>query len=695
MTTQLNQRSSVKRMLLLLFILVLAVTLRLWQIDQLPPGFHFDEAFEGLEAWRILTDPTYRPVFLTGNFGVPPLNSYANALTFALWHAFGFAVGPTAMRVTAAIFGTIGVAALYGLAHELRQQLFGGGARSALFPLLAAFVLATMRWHLHFSRMGIEPIIVPLIWTLSTWLLLVGWRTGRFAAFVGSGSVLAAGMYAYQGAWFIPFLLLGTVAILLIDRWRRRGTGADALPPLRRSLMGLLVTGVVAALLFAPLAWFFVNHIDLVFLRPAQLSIVGETSSPADGGVGASLWATAKMFGPFGSPGDSDPRRNLPGAPALTLWYALPFYLGLGVALRRVYQPTAAIILLGLLGLLLPGVISEYAPHFHRILGASAPTALLCAVGLDWLWQWRPRGVPATLIAVGPWLVAFLLTTGTLREAENYFVRWAALPDLFHAFDVGLWRVGQEIAAQPANEPLYLTPRTAEHATLAFAWATRPNAHPAPTTFDGRQIFPLTSGANPTEERYVVIADEDFRTPLLLPGLFPTATVESEILDTTDTLYARTYRRPAGSTIARQPQVFLHENGSTELIGDGINLLGYDVQPAALAAGQILYLQLYWLVDSPPTDDWTVFTHLLRQEADGSSTLVAGHDSQPGAGSLPTTRWQAGWQILDEYQIALPADLPAGDYRLTTGLYQANGQQLPVGESAAVGEIVLGTVRIE
>ncbi|MEZ4679207.1 MAG: hypothetical protein R2932_33810 [Caldilineaceae bacterium] len=31
---------------------------------------------------------------------------------------------------------------------------------------------------------------------------------------------------------------------------------------------------------------------------------------------------------------------------------------------------------------------------------------------------------------------------------------------------------------------------------------------------------------------------------------------------------------------------------------DGIGLLGYDVQPAPLTAGAILYLQLYWQVEA-------------------------------------------------------------------------------------------------
>ncbi|HRJ40889.1 MAG TPA: hypothetical protein PL105_03370, partial [Caldilineaceae bacterium] len=93
-------------------ILIAAAFLRLWQIDTIPPGFHFDESFEGLEAWRILTEPGYRPLFLEGNFGVPPLNAYANAVTFAIFRLFGGEAGPTAMRVTAAFFGILGVLAV-------------------------------------------------------------------------------------------------------------------------------------------------------------------------------------------------------------------------------------------------------------------------------------------------------------------------------------------------------------------------------------------------------------------------------------------------------------------------------------------------------------------------------------------------------------------------------------------------------
>ncbi len=58
--------------------------------------------------------------------------------------------------------------------------------------------------------------------------------------------------------------------------------------------------------------------------------------------------------------------------------------------------------------------------------------------------------------------------------------------------------------------------------------------------------------------------------------------------------------------------------------------------------------------------------------------MLAGHDSRPGNGSLITAEWQAGWRVLDEYQIQLPADLPSGEYGLRIGLYQDDGSALPV-----------------
>jgi hypothetical protein len=295
-------------------------------------------------------------------------------------------------------------------------------------------------------------------------------------------------------------------------------------------------------------------------------------------------------------------------------------------------------------------------------------------------------------------LVAALLLGGAISAARDYFVRWAALPDLFYAFDAGLWQLGQEMARQPAGEPLFLTPRPVDHPTLAFALATRAGGQAAPASFDGRHIFPLTAGVNGQPEHYFVIEHEDFRTPLLLPEVLPAAAVSTTIEDAAGQRYASQYVRPAGATPQRPPQHLLSPPGGStggSIIGDGIRLLGYDVQPSPLRAGEILYLQLHWLAEQTPAGDWVVFTHLLRSDGAGGYVQVAGEDSRPGSGSLPTVRWQTGWRILDEHQIRLPGDLPPGAYTLAAGLYQPGAAGVQARLPAAAEGVLLGEVIIE
>ncbi len=680
--------------LALLLILAGAAALRLWRIDTLPPGFHFDESFEGLEAWRILTEPAYKPIFLTGNFGVAPLNSYANAVMFWLFGLFGGEAGPTAMRTTAAVFGVLAVLAVYALAGEMRGLEPG---LSLAYPLLAAAVLAVMRWHIHFSRIGIEPIIVPLVWATATWLLLRGWRTGSGWSFAGCGAATAASMYTYQGAWVIPFLMAVNALLLLLftrAQKNRNMSGESTTkngaihfdtsqPPervsadasLRRHVQGLTLAALVAVVLVAPLAWFLLRHPDLLLLRPSQIAVTGKEAASA--GFWQNTWATLRMFWPFGATGDLDPRRNLPGAPALSLWLAAPFFVGVGMAVWRTLhgRPAHAILLVGLAGLLLPGALSDNAPHFHRVVGAVAPVALLVALPLDWLWH--------RSLLILRFVVVILLAAAAFSSARDYFVRWAALPDLYYAFDAGLWDLGRWIAEQPPETSIYLTPRSTDHPTLAFAWREGVDSRPAPVSFDGRYVFPLSAAPAPTAEKYAVIEHEDFRTRLLLPEILPAAAVEREFLDAAGQVYARVYTRPAGAGSAASPT-----HPIDIALGDGIRLVGYDAIPEAPKAGEGMFLRLYWEVDARPTADWTVFTHLLGPPRPDGSVLWAGYDSQPGAASLPTSRWQPGWRIIDEYPLDLPADLSPGAHALELGLYQSSGERLPAtGTGVTIGSL--------
>lgn len=687
--------------------ILLAAGLRLWQIQGIPPGFHLDESYQGLEAWRILNEPSYHPFYLRGNFGPLPANTYLNVLTFWLFSLFGGESGPIAMRSTAAFIGLLTVIAMYGLASELCRYPWqinrywfdstmpnqGPSNRLFVFPLIAATILAVMRWHVHFSRMGIEPIYVPLMWTASAWLLLHGWRTGRLISFAASGMIVGAGMYTYRGAWVLPIVLALSILHMLIIR--RQFDVSYGHEKTNRATIGIAVGlwAIVAFLVTSPLIYFYLQNPHLFFVRLEQVNIVGHTNSPADATIFDNVWSMARMFGPFDSSGDLDPRRNLPGTPALSWPLAIFFYIGIIFSLWRIRHPAYSLSVFGLIGLLLPGVFSEYAPHFHRVLGASAPTALLSAIGVCIIWNsstysfnprsWRKfQSYGLRLSIIG------LLLLGGILESYNYFGRWAKMSSLYHAFDAGIWTMGKVLASQSPQTPIYVTPRRIDHPTLAFALRRQaPNItidECTPVSFDGRHVFPFNEHFTAHPELYAVIEHEDFRTRLLLPGVLPNATVSQELLDFDGNVYARFYKREELNQVSYNPQHSLDI-----VLGDGIKLRGYDVQPAELHPGETVYLQLHWSVERQPENDWTVFTHVRTRSPD-SPQLVAGHDSIPGNGSLPTRCWSAGWRILDEYQITLPPTLSPGDYDLYTGMYQSNGVRLPPDTDG----VYLGLVRV-
>src|SRR5262249_30291295 len=102
---------------------------------------------------------------------------------------------------------------------------------------------------------------------------------------------------------------------------------------------------------------------------------------------------------------------------------------------------------------------------------------------------------------------------------------------------------------------------------------------------------------------------------------------------------------------------------SGALFGEHITLKGYALSGADLHAGDVLQARLDWQTDAPLTTPYKVFIQLLN--ADG--VLVAQRDSEPSGGSQPTTAWKAGETITDQHGLAIPSNLPPGNYKLIIG----------------------------
>jgi hypothetical protein len=106
--------------------------------------------------------------------------------------------------------------------------------------------------------------------------------------------------------------------------------------------------------------------------------------------------------------------------------------------------------------------------------------------------------------------------------------------------------------------------------------------------------------------------------------------------------------------------------------------------PTAIEPGRPLPVEFRWQALASSAVDYTVFLQLLNP--DGG--LVAQQDSSPNGGYSPTTGWTPGQTVISRHALGLPADLPPGDYRLITGLYNpATGQRLATGEGTDFVEL--------
>jgi hypothetical protein len=130
-------------------------------------------------------------------------------------------------------------------------------------------------------------------------------------------------------------------------------------------------------------------------------------------------------------------------------------------------------------------------------------------------------------------------------------------------------------------------------------------------------------------------------------------------------------------------------------LGGVVRLVGYDPEvPARLVPGSTLSLTLTWECLATMETDYTVFVHLVG--ADGHP--VAQADGQPLGGNYPTRFWNVGEYLADPHPLALPADLPPGEYELRVGMYLLSTEErLPLldSEGKALSDgISLGRVRV-
>ena len=105
---------------------------------------------------------------------------------------------------------------------------------------------------------------------------------------------------------------------------------------------------------------------------------------------------------------------------------------------------------------------------------------------------------------------------------------------------------------------------------------------------------------------------------------------------------------------------------------DGLALVGYDLPRLAARPGKLVPLTFYLAATQPMTQPVSVFVHLYGP----NGQVLAQADQVDPLLFYPTTRWPLGQPQADGLSLALPADLPPGQYTLALGLWnRATGER--------------------
>ncbi len=113
-----------------------------------------------------------------------------------------------------------------------------------------------------------------------------------------------------------------------------------------------------------------------------------------------------------------------------------------------------------------------------------------------------------------------------------------------------------------------------------------------------------------------------------------------------------------------QPVAYTPQTRTDAIFGEKARLNGYDTHVEA----DSLTLVLYWQDIARFERDYTVFVHVV----DSNGNILAQADHEPQAGNYPTSFWDPGEQVRDEYVLPLKA---SPSYRIQLGMYRGDTKE--------------------
>ncbi len=690
------------RLVSLVTILLLAAFLRVYRLDDIPPGFTHDEAGHGQDAIAILNGA--RPIYQTVGYGREPLYDYLVAGLMALF-------GPTGSVLR---FSPVPLSLLTLLATYLWVQL----AFDQPTALAATALQAVSFWSLAVGRQALRSGLLPALFTFAVVFYWRSWGETKPKGDAEASSepslprpysvalcalFIGATLWTYLPArvtWIVFPAFLAYLALAHRQAFRR------AWPP-------TLAAVLIGLLLAAPLFVYLQAHPEaeqrLAMLdEPLQALKSGDFSVILD-----RAWSCVTGFFIPGR-GDRFLAYNVPGRPTFDPLTGALSLVGVALCLARWRRPACAFALIWLLVGISPSLITGATASFTRGIAALPVAFLFPALAVVEGARTIP-GRAGNCLATsglarscrGQWVTwamgaAFAVAIVAIgaASAHAYFVTWGESPEVRDAYKHTLVEIADYLDTAPAIEGVGISTylphaphdpcvfdMCLQRDDLSLRWFDGGRAIVFPAEKSGWLVVPARVPLDP------YFAD--------LPGL----RVRERVMLREDDLdpYFDVYEwEPQAALAALQARVH-GELASFAPSSAGQNgalrLLGYDLRTPQVAPGGTIELVTLWRVIDPeplrPQDlsnveeDLVLFTHALDEAGN-----IVGQEDRLDA---PAWDWQIGDVIAQIHRLALPADLSERSVTLEVGVYRrSDGTRLPVvvGGSVAGDRVLLQSLEI-
>lgn len=223
----------------MILIIIFSFFIRLWKIEEIPPGLFGDEVDTGYQAYSILkTGKDYFGNFLPVHFQSfgdwrVPLYIYLETIFVAI-----FGLKELAVRLPAAILGCLGILVVYFLAKKITND--------EKISLLSSFLLAISPWYFHINRVGLEVNFLPVLFPLGLIFFWKGLEKKKTSFFIFSAVFFSLTPYAYN----TPKLFLPLILVISIWLWRKE---------FLKEKRNLLIFLGVLILFLLPMGWDFIR----------------------------------------------------------------------------------------------------------------------------------------------------------------------------------------------------------------------------------------------------------------------------------------------------------------------------------------------------------------------------------------------------------------------------------------------------